>query len=367
MRTQSLDIARGITVAMMVLVNNPGSWGHIYAPLEHAAWHGCTPTDLVFPFFLFWVGAALSLGKIDYQVPFPWSKVIVRTLKLFALGLFLSLFPKFNFGVVRIMGVLQRIALVYFFASVLIHYFKPKVLWLWAFVLIILHYLLLTKMYVPGIGAANLEAETNFGAWLDRLIITEPHLWKAVKTWDPEGLLGTLSSISNGLFGFLIGQLLFNKAIDFYFRFKSVLLLGLALITLGYGWHLLDYPLNKSLWTGSFALFTSGLASVFIAVIYYWVDFKNYKFPIKTFFLGLGVNAIFVFFASGLIPRMANLIKIDVGNGETENPIGFFYDTFINPYFAEPKVASLSMALLWILFYGSICYFFYRKKIVFKV
>ncbi len=367
MRIQSLDIARGITVAMMIIVNNPGSWDSIYAPLEHAKWHGCTPTDLVFPFFLFWVGVSISLGKNDGLGVFPHKKTFIRTGKLFGLGLLLSLFPKFDFDTVRIMGVLQRIGLVYLAVSYIAFYAKKEYLWWLAFGFILLHYFLLTLVPVPGIGPANLEAETNLGAYLDRFILTEPHLWKAVKTWDPEGLLGTLSSIASGLFGLCIGHILLNKNLPNSYKLKATALLGLALIVLGYCWNLLDYPINKSLWTGSFALFTSGLAALFLLIIYILVDIKNKTIPFQNFFLGMGINAIFVFFVSGLVPRILGMIKIEKTPGQPQGFLSYFYENFVNTIFENPKNSSLLMAFIWLLFYGGICYYFFKKKIVFKV
>src|SRR6478736_486041 len=191
-RVYSLDVFRGITVAAMILVNNPGSWDTVYPPFLHAHWNGCTPTDLIFPFFLFIVGVSIHFA---YQPKLTegftqaiFLKISKRTLIIFLLGIFLSLFPRFTFEVVRIPGVLQRISLVFLFCSLL--YFKAG--WLAqirvAIVLLLSYFILMTMIPVPGVGPANLEPETNLGAWVDRLLLSG-HLWAQSKTWDPEGLL----------------------------------------------------------------------------------------------------------------------------------------------------------------------------------
>ena len=218
-RLRSLDVFRGITVAAMILVNNPGDWGHIYAPLEHAEWNGCTPTDLIFPFFLFIVGVSIvfALGS-KKENPETHNKLILVALKrsaiLFGLGLFLSLFPLFDFSVVRILGVLQRIAIVYFICVVIFIKTNPKTQWKLMIGILLAYWAIMTLIPVPGVGYANLGKETNLGAWLDRLVLTVNHTWKLSKTWDPEGILSTLPAIGTGLFGILIGNLLKSNGVD---------------------------------------------------------------------------------------------------------------------------------------------------------
>lgn len=199
-RLLSLDVFRGLTVAAMILVNNPGDWGHVYAPLLHAHWNGCTPTDLVFPFFLFIVGVsiAFAMGKNSPTV----LKIARRSVTLFGLGLFLSLYPKFNFETVRIPGVLQRIAIVYFVCSLLyIKTTRKTQIRLLALVLLA-YYVLMTFVPVPGVGYASLEPETNLGAWVDRTILGTNHLWKAAKVWDPKEFLAPFQPSGRGYWGY---------------------------------------------------------------------------------------------------------------------------------------------------------------------
>ena len=189
-RLISLDVFRGLTVMAMTVVNNPGDWGHIYPPLEHAAWHGCTPTDLVFPFFLFIVGVSLVYAlagakqRGEPQGPVLWQ-VFRRAAVLFGLGLLTSLYPHFDFSTVRILGVLQRIGLVYLGCSFLYLTTSWRTRLLLLAVFLLGYAVLLQVVPVPGFGPANLEPTTNLGAWLDRTVLTEPHLWKQSRTWDP--------------------------------------------------------------------------------------------------------------------------------------------------------------------------------------
>ncbi len=298
-RLLSLDVFRGFTVAAMILVNNPGDWGHIFAPLEHAEWDGCTPTDLIFPFFLFIVGVSIvyafdSKKNAEENFAELIKHILTRTIKLFALGLILSLFPFFDFTTVRIPGVLQRIALVYLACSILFIKVKPKTLFIILLSILLGYWILLTFVPVPGIGAANLGAETNLGAWLDRKIFTETHLWILSKTWDPEGLLSTLPAFGTGIIGLLVGIQLKNKLKTETEKVKILMLYGLIAIGLGLIFALF-FPLNKSLWTSSFVLYTGGIASVIFAALYWLIDVKGYQQFTKPFVV-YGVNAITVFF-----------------------------------------------------------------------
>ena len=237
-RLLSLDVFRGFTVMAMVVVNNPGDWGHIYPPLEHAAWHGCTPTDLVFPFFLFIVGVSLTYAlagarqRGEPKGPLV-RQVVRRAAVLFGLGLLLSLYPRFDFSVVRVMGVLQRIGLVYLGCSLvyLSTSWRTQVLLLIA--LLVGYAALMQLVPVPGSGPANLEPATNLGAWLDRTLLTEPHLWKQSRTWDPEGLLGTLPALGTGLLGVLAAQWLRRPGVAAPAKIQGLLAAGASAGLLG--------------------------------------------------------------------------------------------------------------------------------------
>lgn len=367
-RLLSLDVFRGITVAAMILVNNPGDWGNIYAPLKHAEWNGCTPTDLIFPFFLFIVGVsivfALDSTKSDINNhPKLIKSVLLRSLKLFSLGLILSLFPYFDFSTVRIPGVLQRIAVVYLVASLLFIKLKPKSI-IQIFALILFGYwLIMSLVPVPGIGDANLGKDTNLGAWLDRALLTEAHLWKSAKTWDPEGLFSTIPAIATGLFGVLIGVILKSKQRTeenkvvwlFFFGFLGFLL-GLIVD--------LFFPINKSLWTSSYVLYTGGLASMGLAFCYWLIDVRQITWFTKPFVI-YGINAITVFFASGIIARSLSLIKTTL-NGEEISLKGYLYEQFFTPYLS-PINASLAGAITFVLIWLFILWLMYRKNIIIKV
>ena len=218
-RSLALDVFRGLTIAGMILVNNPGSWRTSYAPLRHAEWHGCTPTDLVFPFFLFIMGVAvpLALGKrLERGDPqgAVIRKILSRTFLIFFIGLFLHAFPQFDFANLRIPGVLQRIALVYGITSII--YLKTTTrqqVWIGAACLLV-YWGLMTLVPVPGVGYPNLEPTTNLGAWLDNLLLPG-HLYSQTKVWDPEGLLSTMPAVTTGLIGVLTGTWLRTRQDDY--------------------------------------------------------------------------------------------------------------------------------------------------------
>jgi predicted acyltransferase len=367
-RLLSLDVFRGITVAAMILVNNPGDWAHIYSPLEHAEWNGCTPTDLIFPFFLFIVGVsivfALDSGKSDLiSHPKLIKSIIIRSLKLFALGLILSLFPYFDFSVVRIPGVLQRIAIVYLVASLIFIKLKPKSIVQLFGVILITYWALLTLVPVPGVGNANLGKDTNLGAWIDRTLLTEAHLWKSAKTWDPEGLFSTIPAIATGLFGVLMGIILKakqrtqeNKVVWLFFFGFFGFLLGLIVD--------LFFPINKSLWTSSYVLYTGGLASMGLAFCYWLIDVRQVTWFTKPFVI-YGINAITVFFASGIIARSMNIIKTTL-NGQEISLKGYLYQQFFTPYLS-PLNASLAGAITFVLIWLLVLWLMFRKNIIIKV
>ena len=373
-RLLSLDVFRGLTVAAMILVNNPGSWTHIYAPLKHAEWHGCTPTDLIFPFFLFIVGVSISYALGSKKGYMSHSKLIMTALKraliLFGLGLFLNLFPKVftepieAFQTVRIPGVLQRIALVFFITAVIFIKTNPKTQLRLLIGILIAYWALMTLIPVPGVGYANLEKETNLGAWLDRSLLTEAHLWRSAKTWDPEGILSTLPAIGTGLFGLLVGNWLKRKDREESVKISWMFSIGVLAVIIGLIWDLC-FPINKALWTSSFVLYAGGLATIGLALCYWLIDVQGYKKGTKPFVV-YGVNAITVFFLSGLIPRILTMIKVNMPDGTTVNSREWMYETFFSPYFS-PINASLAGAVTFILIWLGILWWMYNKKIIIKV
>lgn len=365
-RLLSLDFFRGLTVAAMITVNNPGDWGHIYAPLEHAAWHGWTPTDLIFPFFLFIVSVsitfALAGAKADGQNVV--GKIVKRSVTLFLLGLFLNFFPKFDISTVRLLGVLQRIALVYLACSLLFLKTSPRQQLYLLAVILVGYWVLMSFVPVPRVGYANLEPETNMAAWIDRTILTPAHVYKPAKVWDPEGLLSTLPAIGTGLLGLLAGTLLRSQRssaekVAWLFTWGCLATLG-GLIWNGF------FPINKALWTSSFVLLAGGLAMLGLALSYWLIDVMRYRKGVLPF-VAFGVNAITVFFLSGLIPRIMNLIHVTRPDGTELGLKEYLYRGFIAPHFSDPINASLAGALTFVMIWFGILWWMYRKNVIIKV
>ena len=419
-RLISLDVFRGFTILLMTIVNNPGSWAAIYPPLAHAEWHGCTPTDLVFPFFIFIMGSAIPFAmptkQFDYLV---FNKIIVRSLRIFCLGLFLNYFSRIEllglegisllllrlmitfavayallgnfslkiktylvFGIfaillilaysqieafqeVRIPGVLQRIGIVYFFVALLYLKTNLKTQLLVAASILLGYWLAMGFIPVPGFGAANFEKGTNLAAWLDNLVL-EGHLWSYSKTWDPEGILSTLPAIATGIFGMFIGQVL-NLQIPKVEIIKKTAIIGIALLITGLLWSIV-FPINKSLWTSSYVLYTAGIATICLTLLYWIIDVLNYNKWIKLFLIW-GVNPMIVFFFSGIIPRVLSTIKIQNPEIATEeiNLQSYIYNYNIVPLFSNPLDASLTYALVYAVFWSIILWVFYKNKLIFKV
>ncbi|WP_229379721.1 acyltransferase family protein [Fibrella forsythiae] len=379
MRLRSLDAFRGLTVAAMILVNNPGDWGHLYAPLAHAPWNGWTPTDLIFPFFLFIVGVSITFalkpayglyGRQD-ETTGAVTKIIKRGLILFMLGFFLNLFPRFDFSNVRIMGVLQRIGLVYIACALIYRKTTPSQQLLIAVLILVSYYLMMTVIPVPGIGYPNLEPETNLAAWLDYTVLTPAHVYRAAKVWDPEGLLSTYPAVATSLLGLLAGYWLQTKNYGSSIRESQkalfLFLSGVALAVLGTLFNP-AFPINKALWTSSYVLLAGGLAMCGLAIFYYLIDVRK-GFRWNGVLVAFGVNPITVFFLSGLIPRIMNLIQLPYPNG-TETKVGliqYLYKGFIAPQFADPTMASLAGALTLVTIWAVILWIMYKRRIIIKV
>lgn len=376
-RLLSLDVFRGITIAGMVLVNNPGTWEHIYGPLEHAPWNGWTPTDLVFPFFLFIVGVAitLALGKrveangINRDVYF---KIIRRTLLIFGLGLFMAMFPFYNFtkgewidlSTVRIMGVLQRIAVCYLVASLIFIRTNWKQQAIIAVVLMLVYWALMTLIDVPGCLETTINNKTcNLAAYIDRMVLTEPHMWRESKVFDPEGLLSTIPAIATTIAGILCGHWLRTKRGDLE-KVAAMFFFGVVLISIGWAWGFF-FPINKSMWTSSYVVFTAGMALCFLGFCYWLIDIKHYQRWTKPFVI-FGVNALALFVGSGLVARLMGIIKVAGEGDKTVSLQGWIFNNIFLP-FAEPINASLAYAICTILLWLFIMWLLYRKNVYIKV
>ena len=361
-RLVSLDVFRGLTMAGMVIVNNPGDWGNVYAPLLHAEWHGWTPTDLIFPFFLFIVGVSITLSRKAAS----WTSILRRAAIIGALGLFLAGYPSFNVDRWRIPGVLQRIALCYLTAAALYRWTSARrtpqrgVITAVAAALALVYWILLTLVPVPGGTAGDLSPEGNLGAWLDRALMAG-HLWRP--RWDPEGLLSTIPAISTTLFGVLAGLVLTSERSP---QRKATLLAlgGGAGILIGFGWDVV-FPINKNLWTSSYAIFTAGGASVLLAACYWVIDVKRWK-QWTTPLVILGVNAITLYVASGLLVKTLNLIRIAGPEGRDIPISRWMYLHWFVPL-ADPKNASLLYALANLIVLFALLAWMYRRRIILKV
>lgn len=383
-RYQSLDIFRGATVCLMILVNNPGSWSHIYPPLKHAAWHGLTPTDLVFPFFLFAVGNAMAFVMPRLQEGGDaafWRKVIKRTLMIFGIGLFLNWYPfvRWHEGVlepigwvsqsnpergVRILGVLQRIALCYFFASVIVYYLKPKAAFLTG-LLLLLGYWCICLIANP---ADPYSLEGWWGTQVDKAILHVPHMYKGEGVpFDPEGILSTLSAIVEVILGYFTGIYIRNNASStepnaIYKTLTGLFIAGVALLVTGFCWDML-FPINKKIWTSSFTVYTSGLAMITLATMIYFVEVKQYKgFPTR-FFEVFGKNPLFIFALSAFLPKTASLFKAQDGTTFWN----FLYKKVWRHLPGDPRLGSLMYAVCIIIFMWFICWWLDKKKIYIKV
>jgi len=386
-RYYSLDVFRGATVALMITVNNPGNWSYIYGPLEHAPWHGVTPTDLVFPFFLFAVGNAMAFVVPRLQqagAAIFWQKVLKRFFLIFAIGLFLNWVPfvkwsgeslVFKYWVdpnnpesgIRILGVLQRIAIAYLFASIIAFFTRPGL----AFFLCTLILLGYWAIVVVGNPADPYSLEGFIGTQWDRSILGLPHIYKGEGVpFDPEGLLSTVPAIVQVVFGYFTGQYIQQKGKNFE-MLSHLLLAGIIFTLSGLIWDT-AFPINKKLWTSSYVLYTTGLALMTLGVMVYLIEFKQIRGAWSQFFDVFGKNPLFIFVLSGFLPRIISLLRWQNGVNEAGNPtytnaFSWFYQNICDPISSDPRNGSLLYALVMITFYWFLAWLLDRKKIYIKV
>jgi len=363
-RLASLDVFRGITIAGMILVNNPGSWSFIYAPLRHAEWHGWTPTDLIFPFFLFIVGVSITfsfsrrtnLGDISSSLYF---KILRRTIVLFGVGYFLRVFPLFSFESLRIPGVLQRIALCYLFASLLFLKVRSKGRVAVILFLLVGYWAVMKFVPVPGYGAGGLEFEGNLCSFIDMKLLAG-HLYKT--TFDPEGILSTFPAIATALLGTLTGDWLLSKRGQGQ-KMAGLFAAGIMFVISGLLLHPM-FPINKQLWTSTFVIFTAGAALIIFGLCYGINDVfgqKKWAYP----FLVFGTNAIAVYAGSTLMVKLISRIHLSV-QGEGMSLQGFIYNKLLVPW-AGPLNGSLLYPLILLLIWLAILHPLYNKKIFIKI
>jgi len=363
-RLIALDVLRGLTIALMIMVNTPGSWGYVYPPLLHATWHGCTPTDLVFPFFLFIVGVSMfySFKKFKKGITATsFRKVIKRTLIIFLLGLFLNLFPKFDFEHVRYLGVLQRIAIAYGLTALLCLQFNVKVL-KYIFVSILLGYWGLLYLGNPIDPFAKIG---NLVQQLDLALLGENHMYRGLGfTFDPEGLLSSLPSISTVLLGYFIGNTI-DTSKNILDTIKKLILYGAILTLVGFVWGTV-FPINKSLWTSTYVIYTGGLALLFLAFLLWIIDIKGLK-KWSTPFIHFGTNPLFIFMFSGIyVKTIIYLVNIVDSSGETLTGYSYLYKHIFVPI-AGNMNGSLLFAITHIIFFWFLTYVLYKRKIFIKI
>lgn len=389
-RLLALDILRGITIAGMILVNNPGSWGKIYAPLEHASWNGLTPTDLVFPFFMFIMGIStyISLRKFEFKFSkeLLW-KIVRRTVVIFAIGLGIAWFGKFcnglagsimgneeglplwamvlnaanSFDTIRILGVMPRLAFCYGAASIVAITLKQKYLpWFIALLLVIYAVILL-------FGNGFEFSDENIISVVDHAVLGANHMYSdtingVTLKFDPEGFLSTLPSIAHVLIGFWCGIKLMGTK-DNYRRITDLFIIGTILTFTGF---LLSYgvPINKKIWSPTFVLTTCGLAASFLGLLIWIIDIKGYKKWCR-FFEAFGINPLFMYVLGAVLGILFGNIRIPGTGGVSIK--GFVYNDLLIPCFGDETFASMVYALLFIALNWSIGYILYKKKIYIKI
>jgi predicted acyltransferase len=397
-RFYSLDVFRGATVCLMILVNNAGSWTYIYDPLKHAPWHGLTPTDLVFPFFLFAVGNAMAFVMPKLEAAGDavfWKKIIKRTLIIFLIGLFLNWWPFVKWdgaalvfkqwaytdekGIpqgVRIFGVLQRIAVCYFFASIIIYYLKARKAFYAGAVLLLLYWM----FCFIGNPEDPYSLAGWFGTGIDKKILGAAHMYKGEGVaFDPEGLMSTIPAIVQVIFGYLIGDYIQKKSkppeqqqFDFeksrmasngmYQMLTGLFVIGVGLLVTGFCWDM-TFPINKKIWTSSYTIYTTGLAIITIATMIYMIEIKQIRGGLTSFFDVFGKNALFVFALSAFLPKGLSLIKLSEG----VNPWNWLYKKVLIHIPGAKENGSLLYAICVIIFMWAICYWMDKRKIYIKV
>ncbi len=363
-RLASLDVFRGMTIALMIVVNNPGSWKYVYPPLRHAQWHGWTPTDLVFPFFLFIVGVSLAFSLSRRKTQGAGSfrlyiKIIQRSVTLFVLGMLLRLIPHFDFSTLRIPGVLQRIAICYLLASLIYLKTGTKARILISTGCLVAYWLILKLVPVPGFGAGVLELNGNLCGYIDTQLLSG-HLY--TPNFDPEGILSTLPALVTVLLGTVTGDWL-RSSRSKHLRTFGLISAGITLTILGLWLHRF-FPINKQLWTSTFVLFTAGAALLVLGFCYGIVDglgMKKWAYP----FLVFGTNAITVYVGATLMAKMLGTAIVSLG-GRAIPLQAYIYETFLRPVVGE-YMGSLIFPLLLLSVWFLILWPLYKKRIFIKI
>jgi predicted acyltransferase len=402
-RYLSLDVFRGATVAFMILVNNPGTWSHIYDPLEHSEWHGLTPTDLVFPFFLFAVGNAMAFVMPRLRAAGDaafWKKIITRTLLIFLVGTFLHWFPFYNWingktvfkgwewinndgelQGIRVSGTLQRIAICYFFASIIVYYTKMRTAAIIGAVILLVYWIVCIAMN----PADPFSFEGWFGKNIDLNVFGAAHIYHGDGVaFENEGIVSTFPAIVSVIFGFIVGDYIRirgketsniktdgNVVHPIYKTLTILFIAAVALLFIGYVWSLV-FPINKKIQSSSFILVTAGFGILLLNTLIYLIEVKNKRGWWTSFFDVFGKNPLFIYALSELIGDLFGFIRIRNGmsdNGQVNyiSPLDWFYQNICTKIPGAPENGSLLYAICIVLFLWLIGYWLYKKKIYIKV
>ena len=361
-RIYSIDIFRGMTIALMIIVNNPGSWAYVYAPFRHAKWHGCTLTDLVFPFFLFIVGAAMRFAFVRWHSFASnefYKHVFWRTVSIFLAGSLIHAYPfiqqDWDWSNFRIMGVLQRIALAYGIAAIMVIHLDLKKLLITSIGVLVFYWGLL---WIGG-GSDPYGLATNLARKIDIMILGESHLYGGTGIqFDPEGLLSTLPSVVTVIIGYLVGAMIHTTK-DFLDNIKRMSVLGITLIVLGTLWGFI-FPINKQLWTSSYVLYTGGFATLVLALLCWLIDIKKWKKSLWVFEV-FGTNSVFLFVLSGIWTKTILRLQFDF-EGNTISGYSYLYRSLFVPIAGDIN-GSLLFAITHMVGFWLVLYWLYRKKI----
>ena len=366
-RLISLDAFRGFTIALMIIVNDPGNWDNTFAPLLHAEWNGITLTDFVFPFFIFIVGVSIVLSQRNKGTSSSTKNILFRSIKIFSLGVFLGCFGEFMYHVVglgesfslsdiRIPGVLQRIALVYLSCAILYNHsswFQQLVVMLF---LLVGYYVVMVFVPVPGIGPGVLEPGKNLAAYIDSILIPGA-MWQ--RTWDPEGILSTFPAIATGISGMMAGHLITSKL-----KAEKIVIwmfvIGVFCLLDSFVWEWL-FPINKNLWTSTYVMYTSGWAFLILATSIWICDLMKYQSWLRIGII-FGSNSIAIYALSQMLVWF--MYELSIIGGSSLNDMLYVGMVSLGIY---PKLASF----IWALFYTGICFipanYLYKKKIFLKL
>nr|WP_232421064.1 heparan-alpha-glucosaminide N-acetyltransferase domain-containing protein [Leptospira sp. B5-022] len=368
LRILSIDLLRGLTVAGMILVNNPGTWSNMYWPLKHAKWDGCTPTDLVFPFFLFAVGASIPFSISNGIQEFP--KILKRAFILVFLGLVLNFFGEWSFSNLRFPGVLQRIGFAYFFGAVLYGEKNLKVRIFLFLSLLVAYWYLLEFVPPPGASEPSMKEGKDWGAWIDRQLFGQAHLWKFGKVWDPEGLLTSFASIVSVFCGIFTGEFVkvSSERKESPLSVSGKIALGGFILLLVGGIWGIYYPINKSLWTGTYSLWTAGWALVVISLFTVLEKYNIFGFgSLQSFLLPFGKNALLVFFGSGIFARSLNIIMVTSPEGKKIPLKNMIYQEYYKSWIESPELSSFLYSVTVLVLWFLILFLLDKKRLYWRI